>query len=129
MVAERKKEKKRISVLLVEDNKLVRKMSILILQNLECEVDAVENGTLALEFADKTNYDIIFMDIGLPDINGLNVIHQIRKKGKMNSKTAIIALTAHSDLKYQYESFQMGATDFFVKPLMIEKEVLQKYVG
>lgn len=120
---------KRISVLLVEDNQLVRKMSVLILEQLECEVQAVENGKLALEYAEKKTYDIIFMDIGLPDINGLNVIDQIRKKGKLNSQTAIIALTAHSDVKYQYESYKMGATDFFVKPLMIEKEILRKYVG
>jgi CheY-like chemotaxis protein len=119
---------KRISVLLVEDNKLVRKMSILILEQLECEVDAVENGRMALEYAEKVHYDIIFMDIGLPDINGLTVIDKIRKNSKCNSKTAIIALTAHSDMRYQYESYKMGATDFLVKPLMIEKEVLEKYV-
>lgn len=121
-------QSRRISILLVEDNQLVRKMSILILEQLECKVDAVENGKLALEYADKKNYDIIFMDIGLPDINGLNVINQIRKKGERNSKTAIIALTAHSDMKYQYESYEKGATDFFVKPLMIERKELLKYV-
>lgn len=118
----------KLSILLVEDNKLVRKMSILLLERLDCKVDAVDNGKLALEYAEKTDYDIIFMDIGLPDINGLAVIDQIRKNSTRNSKTAIIALTAHSDLKYQYESDQVGATAFFLKPLMIEREALQKYV-
>jgi len=120
---------KRISVLLVEDNNLVRKMSILILEQLECTVDAVPNGKLALEYAEKNHYDIIFMDIGLPDMNGLSVIQTIREKSEYNKKTAIIALTAHSNSEYRSLSYQKGATDYFVKPLMIGKDMLRKYAS
>lgn len=121
---------KTISVLLVEDNQLVSKMSVIILEQLNCKVDAVTTGTSALEYADKSPYDIIFMDIGLPDMSGLTVIHRIRSNGGFNDNVPIIALTANSDKKYIEQSYQMGATEFLIKPLNNEmgEAVLQRYV-
>jgi CheY-like chemotaxis protein len=122
---------KTISVLLVEDNKLVSKMSVLVLEQLNCKVDAVATGLTALEYANKSNYDIIFMDIGLPDICGLTVISHIRQNSELNYSVPIIALTAHSDKEYIKQSYQMGATEFLVKPLNNEigQAVLQRYVS
>lgn len=121
----------KISVLLVEDNKLVRKMSILILEQLNCKVDAVSTGELAIERANKSHYDIIFMDIGLPDICGLSVIHRIRKQSHLNDNVPIVALTAHSDKEYIEQSYKVGATEFLVKPLNVDvgHAVLLKYVA
>lgn len=119
---------KKISVLLVEDNPLVIKMSVIGLEDLNCKVDVVSTGERALEFASKSNYDIIFMDIGLPDISGLTVINHIRKNNGLNDSVPIIALTAHSDKEYIDLSFKMGATEFMVKPLNNWQAVLQKYV-
>ena len=120
---------KEVTVLLVEDNYLVRKMSIIILQQLHCKVDAVETGTLALEYVSKTNYDIIFMDIGLPDLDGLSVIQRIREARGLNHEAPIIALTAHSDKGYIQQSFEVGATEFLVKPLNndIGRQMLERY--
>lgn len=122
-------EFKKPSILLVEDNKLVRKMSIIILEHLHCFVDAVTTGSLALEYAEKRSYDLIFMDIGLPDLDGLSVIRSIRAHSLLNKGAPIIALTANSDKEYILESFNVGATDFLVKPLNndIGKLILQKY--
>lgn len=121
---------KRVSVLLVEDNKLVRKMSVIVLEQLNCKVDAVETGSSAIEYASKSNYDIIFMDIGLPDMSGLTVISRIRKNNGLNDRVPIIALTAHSDKEYIEQSYKMGANEFLVKPLNNEigQAVLQRYV-
>jgi len=120
---------KEISTLLVEDNYLVRKMTILLLQQLNCKVDAVETGELALKYANNSPYDIIFMDIGLPDLDGLSVISQIRGSPGLNRDVPIIALTAHSDRGYIQQSFDVGATEFLVKPLnhYIGNQVLQRY--
>lgn len=116
----------KISVLLVEDNYLVRKMSAIVLEQLNCRVDAVSTGRSGIEYAGNKNYDLIFMDIGLPDICGLEVIDQIRK----NSKVPIIALTAHSDKEYIAESYKMGANEFLVKPLNndVGQAMIQRYV-
>ena len=118
-----------VSVLLVEDNYLVRKMAIITLEQLHCKVDAVETGMLALEYVNKTSYDIIFMDIGMPDMDGLSVISRIRSDQGLNYNVPIIALTAHSDKEYIQQSFQMGATDFYVKPLnnAIGRQIIEQY--
>jgi DNA-binding response OmpR family regulator len=120
---------KQIAALLVEDHPLVRKMAIITLEQLNCKVDAVETGKLAIEYANKKSYDIIFMDIGLPDLDGLSVISHIRAMRGTNFDVPIIALTAHSDREYIKQSFEMGATDFFVKPLNNDmgRQVLQRY--
>ncbi|MDA8561738.1 response regulator [Gammaproteobacteria bacterium] len=117
----------KIYVLLVEDNRLVRKMSVLILEQLNCEVDAVSTGMSGIECAQKNNYDLIFMDIGLPDICGLSVINNIRQY----SNVPIVALTAHSDKEYILQSFKVGANDFLVKPLNNEvgQAMLQRYAA
>jgi CheY-like chemotaxis protein len=122
---------KEISVLLVEDNYLVRKMAIIMLQRLDCKVDAVETGELALEYANKTNYDIIFMDIGLPGMDGLSVIDRIRKTRGLNYEVPIITLTANSDRDYIQQSFKVGANEFLVKPLNndVGRQMLQRYTG
>jgi len=119
---------KKISVLLVEDNRLVSKMSVLALEQLSCEVDAVATGKLGIAYADENPYDIIFMDIGLPDINGLDVISHIRKESKLNRLSPIVVLTAHSDRPYIKQSYAIGATDFIVKPFNPTKEAIQRYL-
>lgn len=122
---------KQKSILLVEDHPLVRKISIVILENLNCIVDSVTTGIEAINFCNQQNYDIILMDIGLPDMNGLSVISRIRKNSLLNKNTPIIALTAHSDKEYIQQSFVMGANDFLVKPLNYElgKTILHKYAN
>lgn len=116
----------KVSVLLVEDNKLVRKMSVIVLEQLHCKVDAVSTGRSGIEYANKNHYDLIFMDIGLPDMCGLVVIDQIRQY----SDVPIIALTAHSDKEYIAQSYKMGANEFLVKPLNNEigQAMIQRYV-
>jgi CheY-like chemotaxis protein len=120
---------KEVSVLLVEDNYLVRKMAIITLERLDCKVDVVGTGEQALEYANKKHYDIIFMDIGLPGIDGLSVIDRIRTTHGLNDEVPIIALTANSDREYIQQSFKVGANEFIVKPLNDDncRQVLQRY--
>lgn len=110
---------KLISVLLVEDNDLVKKISVIILEQLYCQVEAVATGSLAIECASKRLYDIILMDIALPDISGLNVIHCIRNMVS-NQQVPIIALTAYSDQAYREQSLKAGANAYLMKPLSYE---------
>ncbi|MES2217715.1 MAG: response regulator [Pseudomonadota bacterium] len=122
-------KKEKTAVLFVEDNKLAQKIGIIILEQCNCEVDAVATGELALQYARKKSYQLIFMDIGLPDMDGLEVIQQI-KKIKLNKHVPIIALTAHSDKEYIAQSYEVGASEFLVKPLsdQIAKNLIEKYL-
>lgn len=122
---------KKTAILLVEDNQLVKKISVLILENLNCIVDAVMTGEQALNFADQKSYDIILMDIGLPDMDGLTVITHIRKNSVLNQTTPIVALTAHLDKIYIQQSFAVGANDFLVKPMNYDvgKNILERFAS
>jgi len=80
-------------VLLVEDAKIAIEVNKGMLQEIGCEVDVAENAIDALSMALQGEHDLILMDIGLPDGNGIDVTKEIRRSGK---KMPIIALTAYS---------------------------------
>lgn len=117
------------SILLVEDNLLVKKISVIILENLNCKVDAVISGQEAILLADLYPFDVIFMDIGLPDMDGCQVISHIRKHSRLNKRTRIVVLSAHSDTGYRNKAYEEGADEFLVKPLNYEvgRMILQRY--
>lgn len=117
-------------VLMVEDLKVAQKVAKLILGNdLGCAVDIAETGAQALELANKNNYDLIFMDLGLPDIDGLTVTETIRKSDTQ-PKVPIIALTAHGSEDYKSRCMEVGMNDFIVKPIKVEdgSRLINKYL-
>lgn len=118
--------KNKINILLVEDVIIGQKMAIIVLEqlSLNLHIDVAASGTDALKYAEKNQYDAIFMDLGLPDISGIDVTKQI-KAIKKNKNVPIIALTAHNDKKIREECVVSGMTEFIEKPLKIEacKEV------
>jgi CheY-like chemotaxis protein len=122
--------KEKISVLFVEDNSLARKLGVLILEELNCKVDAVSTGSAAIKLATKNFYQIIFMDIGLPDIDGVEAIKKIRGINSFYRNVPIVSLTAHSDKEYVEQSFEAGASEFLMKPLShdVAGEILKKYL-
>ena len=78
-----KKENKEVaprkSNLLIEDDKIVQLVHTRMLSNFNCLVDTAETENQALKMYQNNNYDIIFVDVGLPDIPGYTVIERIRK--------------------------------------------------
>jgi two-component system, OmpR family, aerobic respiration control sensor histidine kinase ArcB len=121
--------KDKISVLFVEDNSLAKKLGVLILEELDCKVDAVSSGAEAIKFASRNFYQIIFMDIGLPDMDGVEVIKKVRGINSFYQNVPIVSLTAHSDKEYIAQSFEAGASEFLVKPLShdVAGDILKKY--
>lgn len=108
-------------ILLVEDNLLAARMARqLLTNNFSCEVDEAHNGSQALQKASENSYDIIFMDIGLPDTDGITVAKQIRNlPTKKLASTPIFALTGHAKESKKNECMQAGMQDVFTKPLTI----------
>lgn len=109
-----------IKVLLVEDQNIARNVETHVLEDLGCVVDATQNGITALELLGKNNYDIIFMDIGLPDVDGLTLTETIRHASNTNKSIPIIALTAYGDEGYKNRATWVGMNGFIVKPLTEE---------
>jgi two-component system, OmpR family, aerobic respiration control sensor histidine kinase ArcB len=109
-------------ILVVEDQAIAAKVAKIILTGLNCQVDVAENGRTALELFNKHKYDIIFMDIGLPDIDGYEVTRRIRLlELYTNEHIPIIALTAHVDEENKEHCINSGMNAVLSKPLNEEK--------
>ncbi|MBS0350620.1 MAG: response regulator [Proteobacteria bacterium] len=117
-------------ILVVEDNKLNQKVISIFLNELKCQVSIAENGKEAIELIKKNSFDLIFMDLELPVMNGLDVIRTIRKIKNKNREKPIIALTAHMGEASIENCKQVGANDVINKPIMRPTllECLDKYL-
>ncbi len=109
-------QQKNISVLAVDDNPANLKLISAMLLDCVTHISTCVNGQEAVECAKKQHFDIIFMDIQMPILDGINATRQI-KNDKMNANTPIIAVTAHifPDEKYAY--LQKGMNDCLAKPI------------
>jgi signal transduction histidine kinase/CheY-like chemotaxis protein len=113
-----KKNKGIIKGLLVEDNRINQKLIARFLKRLGIEVNIVGNGQEAIKEVKQNKYDVIFMDIQMPVMNGLEATRQIRKSGY---EIPIIAVTAHAIKGYREKCLQAGMDDYVVKPIHFEK--------
>jgi len=107
-------------ILLVEDDSLVAKVHTKMLQRLECEVIIAETGESALVKSKEEDFDLIFMDMGLPDISGDNVIARIRLS-RRNNLCPIIVLTGFINQEIHQQAYAAGANKIFLKPITFAK--------
>lgn len=118
-------------VLIVEDNLIAARAIQSTLNRLGYTSDIAENGMKAIKIVQHHDYDLILMDIGLPDIDGITTAKRIRALEALNgSQIPIIALTGHaSDSDKREKALEAGMQDVFSKPLPPSKleSILQKY--
>lgn len=110
-------------VLVVEDNILNLELATEMLRLMECEVDSAENGFVALDQFENNKYDIIFMDINMPEKDGIEVTRDIREieKTKGLQETPIVAITGMDKDIARDQCFEAGMNDFISKPLTTEE--------
>ncbi|MES2142510.1 MAG: ATP-binding protein [Pseudomonadota bacterium] len=119
-------------VLVVEDNPIAVKVAVGILSNLNCQTDSVENGRTAVAFIEKNHYDLILMDIGLPDGDGCEATRRIRlKQWQRNPSVPIVGLTAHITEEKKRNCLKNGMNAIYTKPLTVEKasEILHAFLS
>lgn len=104
-----------IKVLIVEDVALNQLLIKIILMDFGFELDVVDNGKMALEQLKDNHYDIILMDLQMPEMNGFETTTYIRKK--MKSQIPIIALTADVTTADYEKCIAMGMNDYISKPI------------
>lgn len=125
-------KRKKYKILLVEDAKIAQAMAIITLKELNCDVNTASSGIEAMEQIKKTTYDIIFMDLGLPDMDGFSTTEHVRKHENATNRerTPIIALTSHEGEHIEITCHDNDMDDFLVKPLTEKKafSMLEKYV-
>lgn len=110
-------------ILIVEDHTMTATITKNLLFDLNCTVDVANSGEIALEKMDTNHYDLILMDVGLPDINGCEVTSRIRQKetDKAGSSVPIVGVTALTDRDEKQHCLEAGMNAVFTKPLMKEK--------
>lgn len=107
-------------VLLVEDHPITAKITREVLLDFNYQVDIASDGATALSLLEKTSYNIIFIDLGLPDISGYEITEKIRRNEK-NQSIPIVGLTAHASVEDKRRCLSVGMNAVFIKPLMKEK--------
>jgi CheY-like chemotaxis protein len=112
-----RKELKDIRILLVEDNIINQKITLLTLKPLVRSIDSVTNGKEALDMLGTNNYDLILMDIQMPVMNGLTATEKIRAlESTTNTHIPIIAITANAMIGDKEKCISSGADDYISKP-------------
>jgi DNA-binding NtrC family response regulator len=104
-------------ILVVDDEDDLRKLLTHFVSGAGYEVTAAEDGEQALEQLRKGAYDLALLDIMMPNMNGIELLKQIRQQ---SPGTKAIMLTGYTDLKNAMEAREFGARDFISKPFKME---------
>ncbi len=107
-------EKQDVKVLLVEDNFLNQKLALKVLEIQGFDAKMCENGRKAVELLQHESFDIILMDLQMPEMDGYTAAEYIRKELKLD--TPIMAMTAHSIVGEKDKCLSMGMDDYITKP-------------
>lgn len=125
-------------VLLVEDNEINQKIVVELLHQIGVTVDIAGGGTMALERVQSRAYDLVLMDIGMPDIDGLEVTRTIRQwaepKKPQTERFAhlpIVAMTAYAMGSDREKSLAAGMNDYLSKPIDVNifYQVLKRWMN
>ncbi len=106
-------------ILLVDDNDVNRKVASGILKKSGCEITEAKDGFESIELAKKNTYDLIFMDIQMPKMNGVKATQKI-KALKLKSQPPIVAMTAYSMEEDRQKFLDNGLDDYLAKPIKAE---------
>jgi CheY-like chemotaxis protein len=110
-------------ILVVEDNQINLKIAVKVLNELGYEADVALNGRDAVKMLENKAYDIVFMDVHMPVMDGFEATRIIRDKGSgvINHDVLIIAMTADAMKGDREECIKVGMNDYISKPILMEK--------
>jgi len=119
---------KNLRILLAEDNLLNQKVTMRMLQRLGYPAKAVADGREAISALERQHYDIVLMDVQMPEMDGIEATRIIRQKLGMAKHPKIIALTAYAMEEDRERCIESGMDDYIAKPVKIEelKAALQR---
>ncbi|MBF0234050.1 MAG: response regulator [Desulfamplus sp.] len=106
-----------MKILLVEDNLLNQKVALGILNSLGLCADVANNGKEAVEMVEKKDYDLVFMDIAMPEMDGVEATKRIRALDSKLPDIPIIAMTAHAMQGAREYFIEAGMNDYICKPI------------
>ena len=115
-----KKAKKMAKLLIIDDERGIRNTLREILADEGYEVEVAENGKQGLEMAQAKAYDLIFSDIKMPEMDGMEVLAAL-KNADEPADCPVVMITGHGDVETAVQALKAGAYDFLVKPLDLNR--------
>jgi CheY-like chemotaxis protein len=109
-----------LRILLAEDNATNQKLALRLLARLGYEADLAGNGLEALEAMEKRTYDVVLMDMQMPEMDGLEATRQIHHRWNEDEHPYIIAMTANAMEGDRQACFAAGMDDYVSKPVRVE---------
>lgn len=106
--------RKTLSILLIEDNLALAKQICRFLEGVGWSIDYADRGLQGVALAESNQYDVIILDLNLPDCDGLQVCQSIKQKQK--KITPVLMLTARDAFEDKAKGFQQGTDDYLTKP-------------
>lgn len=106
-----------LRVLVVDDHAINRRAIQLILQSLDCEIAMAEDGLAALEACERAAFDVVFMDVRMPELDGRETTRRLRAGGGLNAAVPVIAVTADTAPEDIAACTAAGMNYFVSKPL------------
>ena len=107
-----------MKILIVDDERAIRNSLKEILSDEGYSVDTAENGAIALEMVSKEHYDVIFCDIKMPEMDGIEVLDRLQADCVDSS---VIMISGHGDISTAVDCIKKGAFDFIQKPLDLNR--------
>jgi len=109
-----------ISILLAEDNPVNQRVATLMLLRLGYRIDVVENGREALAAVERNAYDLVLMDVQMPEMDGLEAAREICARWPRDARPRIVAMTANASTGDRDACLAAGMDDFVSKPVRAE---------
>lgn len=105
------------SILVVDDNEINTELLITYLHRIGYRADAALSGAAALRLCSKKQYDLVFMDLRMPDMDGFETTHGIFEQYSPADKPAVVAITANATSENNQHCYQAGMLDCIEKPV------------
>ena len=110
------------NVLVVEDDKNLKKLMVTYLKRNNYTVFEANNGVQALDIIDKQYIDLVISDVMMPEMDGFELVNELRTS---NYEIPIMLITAKGDISDKKQGFILGADDYMVKPVDMEEMILR----
>ncbi len=112
-----------LRILLAEDNVVNQKLALRILQQMGYRADLASNGIEAIESVGRQVYDVVLMDVQMPEMDGLDAARQICARWQPNERPRIVAMTANAMQGDRDMCLEAGMDDYLTKPIRVERLV------
>jgi PAS domain S-box-containing protein len=109
-----------LRILLAEDNAVNQKVALALLKNMGYRADVVWNGVEALEALERQPYDVVLMDVQMPELDGLDTARRICERWPAGERPRIVAMTANALQEDRDACFAAGMDDYVAKPIRPE---------